>query len=412
MRIRPGHTTLPEKTDSSPTVGDIFRKHGPSFRSKYRLHPRQHKVMYDIEHCRCGDFGTHWEVCDTCGHQAKGYNSCRNRHCPGCNNIARRRWVEARIKDLLPVSYHHCVFTLPGMFNSLCRFNRRIMYNLLFESASQTLLEFGENPKRLGAKIGFYGILHTWGGKLWLHPHIHFIVTAGGINTQGQWVEPKYSSTFLFPVRALSNVFRAKFLSGLIAAHSKGLLKLPDELDQHSRPSAFKQWLFHTVPKNWVVYSKPPFSGPTEVIKYIGRYTHSTAISNNRIISMEGDIVEFWFKNTRKKSRWETATLPVMGFIDRFLFHVLPKHFHRIRYYGFLANGKAGPQIQSIRQALDDRIEPVLEATENPDVTSQCPACSKGTMITFLVLDGYGNVVKKNGIDTNAEQVMPAAESP
>ena len=227
-------------------------------------------------------------------------------------------------------------------------------------------------------------------------------------------MEPKYSSTFLFPVRALSNVFRAKFLSGLIAAHSKDLLKLPDELAQYSRPSVFKQWLFHTVPKNWVVYSKPPFSGPAEVVKYIGRYTHSTAISNNRIISMKDDTVEFWFKNTRKKSRWETATLPVMGFIDRFLFHVLPKHFHRIRYYGFLANGKAGPQIQYIRQALADRIEPVLEleAAENPDSTQQCPACSKGTMITFLVLDGHGNVVKETNLDTDSEQMMQEAESP
>ncbi len=412
MKTRPGHTTLSENTDSSPTVGDIFRQYGPAFRSAHRLHPRQHKVMYDIEHCRCGDFGTHWEICDTCGHLEKGYNSCRNRHCPGCNNIARRRWVAARTEELLPVSYHHCVFTLPGIFNPLCRFNRRVMYDLLFETSSQTLIEFGENPKRLGARIGFYGILHTWGGRLWLHPHIHFIVTAGGVNTRGEWVEPKYSSTFLFPVRALSNVFRAKFLSGLIAAHSKGLLRMPDELAQNSSLSVFKQWLFHTVPKDWVVYSKPPFSGPAEVVKYIGRYTHSTAISNNRIISMEGDTVEFWFKNTREKSRWETTSLHVMDFIDRFLFHVLPKHFHRIRYYGFLANGKAGTQIQSIRQLLSDRGDPVLETAQSPDPISQCPECSKGTMITFLVLDGYGNVVKDARLNVPPEPLLQAAEFP
>lgn len=368
--------------------------------------------MYDIEHCRRGDFGTHWEICDTCGHLDKGYNSCRNRHCPGCNNIARRRWVEARIKDLLPVSYHHCVFTLPGMFNSLCRFNRRIMYDLLFESASHTLLEFGENPKRLGAKIGFYGILHTWGGKLWLHPHIHFIVTAGGVNTCGEWVEPKYSSTFLFPVRALSNVFRAKFLNGLIAAHAKGLLKLPGDLAQFSSPGAFRQWLFHTVPKEWVVYSKPPFSGPEEVVKYIGRYTHSTAISNNRIICVEDDIVTFWFKNTRKTCRWETTTLPVMEFINRFLVHVLPKHFHLIRYYGFLANGKAGKQIPSIRKALNDRIEQNAKTEPAVDQACQCPVCGNGTMITILVLDGFGNVVKNACSDAEAEHKIPAAESP
>ena len=185
MKTLCSHKPLPAKLESSPSVGDIFREYGPAFRAKHRLHPRQHKVMYDIEHCRRGNFSTHWEICDTCGHLEKGYNSCRNRHCPGCNGIARRRWVAARIKELLPVSYHHCIFTLPDIFNPLCRLNRRIMYDLLFENASQTLLEFGENPKRLGAKIGFYGILHTWGGRLWLHPHIHFIVTAGGINTQG-----------------------------------------------------------------------------------------------------------------------------------------------------------------------------------------------------------------------------------
>ena len=245
MKTLCSHTPLPDKPASSPTVGDIFREYGPAFREAHRLHPRQHKVMYDIEHCRCGDFGTHWEICDTCGHLEKGYNSCKNRHCPGCNNIARRRWVAARIDELLPVSYHHCVFTLPGVFNPLCRFNRRVMYDLLFECASKTLLEFGDNPKRLGARIGFYGILHTWGGKLWLHPHIHFIVTAGGINTHGEWAEPSYHSTFLFPVRALSNVFRAKFLSGLITAHDKGRLKLPGKLTQLSRPCDFRQWLFH-----------------------------------------------------------------------------------------------------------------------------------------------------------------------
>jgi hypothetical protein len=308
------------------------------------------------------------------------------------------------------VSYHHCVFTLPDIFNPLCRFNRQVMYDLLFESASKTLLEFGENPKRLGAKIGFYGILHTWGGNLWLHPHIHFIVTAGGINTRGEWVEPRYSSTFLFPVKALSNVFRAKFLSGLIAAHSRGELKLPDELAQFSRLCAFRQWLFHTVPKAWVVYSKPPFSGPAEVVKYIGRYTHSTAISNNRIISVKDDSVEFWFKNTRNKSRWETSALPVMDFIDRFLLHVLPKHFHRIRYYGFLANGQAGRHIPAIRQALNDQATP--DPAPLKEQPPRCPACGKGKMITILVLDGHGNVVKEDLPKIEIKQIPAKAREP
>jgi hypothetical protein len=225
-------------------------------------------------------------------------------------------------------------------------------------------------------------------------------------------VEPKYSSTFLFPVRALSNVFRAKFLSGLIAAHGKGLLGLPGELAHLSSPSAFRQWLFHTVPKEWVVYSKPPFSGPAEVVKYIGRYTHSTAIGNNRIISVEDDTVRFWFKNTRKKSRWETTSLPVAEFISRFLIHVLPKHFHRIRYYGFLANGKAGQQIASIRRALNDHIEPTPETEPTIELACQCPACGNGIMMTILVLDGYGNVVKETEMEAGTERALMAAESP
>ncbi len=320
--------------------------------------------------------------------------------------------MAARIDERIPVSYHHCVFTLPDIFNPLCRFNRRVMYDLLFENASQTLLAFGENPKRLGARIGFYGILHTWGGKLWLHPHIHFIVTAGGVNTRGEWVEPKYSSTFLFPVRALSNVFRAKFLSSLIAAHAKGQLRLPGDLARLSRPEAFRQWLFHTVPRDWVVYSKPPFSGPEDVVKYIGRYTHSTAVSNNRIVSLDDDIVRFWFKNTRKKSRWETTGLPVTEFISRFLIHVLPKHFHRIRYYGFLANGKAGRQLLSIRQDLDDRLESAPDPILLINQACQCPACGNGSMITFLVLDGFGNIVKETNMDVGDEQILIAAEPP
>ena len=412
MKTLCSHTPLPYKPATGPTVGDIFREYGPAFRASNNLHPRQHKVMYDIEHCRRGEFGTHWEICDTCGHLEKGYNSCRNRHCPGCNNIAWRKWVADRIDELLPVSYHHCVFTLPDIFNPLCRFNRRVMYDLLFESASQTLLEFGENSKRLGARIGFYGILHTWGGKLWLHPHIHFIVTAGGVNTRGEWMEPKYSSTFLFPVRALSNVFRAKFLNGLITAQGQGLLKLPGDLAQFSSPDAFRQWLFHTVPRDWVVYSKPPFSGPEDVVRYIGRYTHSTAISNNRIISIEDDVVTFWFKNTRKGSRWETTTLPVMEFINRFLIHVLPKHFHRIRYYGFLANGKAGKQIASIRRALGSRIDASPETKQHIEQVYRCPACGNGTMMTILVLDGYGNIVKEVLPVADTQQILIAEGSP
>lgn len=402
MKTLKQHTQIPQDNTSNLTIGDIFRKHGDQFRSRHRLHPRQHKVMYDIEHCRCGQFGTHWEVCDKCGHMEKGYNSCRNRHCPGCNNIARRKWVEARIKDLLPVSYHHCVFTLPHVFNTLCRYNRQVMYDLLFEHSSRTLLDFGHNPKRLGATIGFYGILHTWGGKLWPHPHVHYIVTAGGISQNGQWISSRNNATFLFPVLALSNVFRARFLKGLQNAYDHGQLKLPYDLCYLEDKTAFRQWLYHEVPKEWVVFSKPPFAGPEGVIKYLGRYTHRCAISNNRIISEKDGNIEFWYKNTRKEARWETTSLPVETFMERFLYHVLPKHFHRIRYYGFLANGKAGINIENIRQDL--AVEPPKQE-DVPEENLKCPNCKEGTMITIVITDGFGNVIVDN-ID-ESESTIP-----
>ena len=278
----------------------------------------------------------------------------------------------------------------------MCQYNRRVMYDLLFTYSSQTLLEFGQNPKRLGATIGFYGILHTWGGKMWPHPHVHYISTAGGIDSSGKWITRGNDKTFLFPVKALSNVFRAKFLEGLQKVYDQGLLQLPDSLNYLADPNTFKQWLYHEIPKEWVVFSKPPFAGPEEVVKYIGRYTHRSAISNNRIIAEKDGNIEFWFKNTKKKSHWETTSLPVTTFIKRFLYHVLPKHFHRIRYYGFLANGKAKANIEIIRQNLADRSNEIIQPDTVQDQGQTCPKCKQGTMITLFIIDGYGNIVTDN----------------
>ena len=226
-------------------------------------------------------------------------------------------------------------------------------------------------------------------------------MTAGGINNTGKWVDPKYHATFLFPVKALSTVFRAKFLEGLKKIHPQ--LKFPDDLKALADPHTFSQWLYHKIPKEWVVFSKPPFSGPEEVVKYIGRYTHRSAISNNRIISDKDGKIEFWFKNTRKGSRWEITSLPVAIFIERFLYHVLPKQFHRIRYYGFLANGKAKINIESIRQ--DMAVESV-QALAVPKKTMACPKCEDGIMVTILIMDGYGNVILDN-CDSETDQKVP-----
>jgi len=302
-------------------------------------------------------------------------------------------------------------FTLPHVFNPLCQHNRRVMYDLLFEYSSQTLPEFGQNPKRLGAIIGFYGILHTWGGKMWPHPHAHYITTAGGIYKAGKWITPENDKTFLFPVKALSNVFRAKFLEGLQKAYNKGLLRLPGSLNYLADPNTFKQWLYHEVPKEWVVFSKPPFAGPEEVVKYIGRYTHRSAISNNRIIGGKDGNIEFWFKDTKKKARWETTSLPVMIFIERFLYHVLPKHFHRIRYYGFLANGKAKANISTIRQNLIDGSKETVQTKTTQDEGITCSKCKNGTMMTLLIIDGYGNVITDNLADKSDQPVALLADS-
>jgi hypothetical protein len=282
------------------------------------------------------------------------------------------------------------------------------MYDLLFEKSSETLLDFGHNPKRLGATIGFYGILHTWGGKLWPHPHVHYITTAGGIDKEGHWKSLKYHSSFLFPVKALSNVFRAKFFEGILKAHDNGLLKFPEELSCLAESHTFRQWLYHEVPKEWVVFSKPPFSGPEDVVKYIGRYTHRCAISNNRIIAEQDGKVEFWFKNTKKNARWERTSLPVITFMERFLYHVLPKHFHRIRYYGFLANGKAKTNLENIRRDL--KIEPVQISTV-PEKGMVCPQCKKGTMMIILVMDGYGNIIVDNPVKQTEQKVLMGADT-
>ncbi|HBT87642.1 transposase, partial [Desulfobacter sp.] len=223
----------------------------------------------------------------------------------------------------------------------------------------------------------------------------HWVVTAGGIDPTGKWKSLDNAATFLFPVRALSNVFRAKFLESLLKAHDKGMLKFPGEVNQLADARTFRQWLYHEVPREWVVFSKPPFAGPEEVVKYIGRYTHRSAISNNRIIAEKDENIEFWFKNTKKKGRWETTSLPVETFIERFLYHVLPKQFHRIRYYGILANGKAGATIETVsRDLAEESKEMVQPEVVVPDKRGNtCSKCNKGTMITILIIDGYGNII-------------------
>jgi len=378
-------------------VSDIFSLYGKKYRQTHNLTQDQLNIMYAICHCRTEAYGFHTDICDNCGHIETAYNSCRNRHCPKCQGIAKRKWVKARLDELLPVAYHHATFTLPNQLSRLSLYNQKLIYDLLFDAASQTLLSFGDDPKWLGAKIGFYGILHTWSQTLWPHAHTHFIVTAGGLNDNGKWVEPKYKGKFLFPVKALSIVFRGKFIEGLKKAYYAGNLVLPDNLSIKDADE-FEQWINRLVSRNWVVNSKPPFAGPEEVVRYIGRYTHRVAISNSRILSVENGQVRFSYKDNKEKDKskiWKEMVLPADQFIERFLWHVLPSRYHRIRHYGFLTNGKKKANLKIINQFFSSQedVETLSQTTENSDGIL-CPKCKKGRLRPFLITDRYNRILK------------------
>ena len=380
-------------------LSDIFQLYGEDYRNNHTLTPEQGKAMYAIEHCRTDVYGYHIDVCDECGHIERAYNSCRNRHCPKCQGIAKRKWVNTRLAELLPVNYHHATFTLPEPLSRFSMYNQKEIYDLLFEATSQTLLAFGDDPKWLGARIGFYGILHTWSQTIWNHIHIHYIVTAGGVTEDGQWKEPKYKSTFLFPTGALAKVFRGKFIQGLKKLYKKGKLTIPYDKPELNDPDEFEQWLNRLCRKRWVVDSKQPFSGPEEVVRYIGRYTHRVAISNSRILSIENGMIKFSYKDNKEKDKtkiWKEMTLSANDFIERFLWHVLPYRYHRIRHFGFLNNKVKKENIKNIREILQnkdifDQLEDILEQ-ENEGMP--CPKCEKGILRAFIVTDGSGRILK------------------
>ena len=388
--------TVSNRQPATVELADIFRKYGEKYRDTHKLTQKQHAVIFDVEHCRSSYFGYHVDICDQCGHLDRGFNSCRNRHCPKCQGIARKLWVNARLDDLLPISYYHVTFTLPHVLNPLVGHNRELIYNLLFDCASETLLQFGKDPKWLGAEIGFYGILHTWGGKLWQHLHVHFIVSGGGLSSDGRWVEPKYKDKFIFPVRALSQVFRGKFIEGLKNAYAEAKLVLPEGLKHLKDAKQFESFIDALVGRNWVVFAKPPFGGPERVVRYIGRYTHRIAISNDRLIKIENDRVYFNYKDYREKGCWQQGFLKAEEFIRRFLLHVLPNGFHRIRHYGFLANGRCKAKVAQIRKLLscDDELNNELKEKVIEDEAGLiCPVCEKGRLIPLLVVHRTGQVI-------------------
>lgn len=374
-------------------VADIFRLYGGEYRSQNGLTKKQHTVMSAIGSCRTSDYGYHIDLCNRCGYTESDFNSCRDRHCPKCQGISRRKWVRNRLGEALPVAYYHVVFTLPHQLHSFILFNKRLIYDLLFASSSETLLTFGRDPKWIGGEVGFYGILHSWGQTLWHHPHVHFIVPGGALSEDGRWLEPRYKKKFLFPVHALSKVFRGKFVEGLKCAYYRGDTAIPPDLSEAEQPDNFERWIDDLVNRDWVVYCKPPFGDAEEVIRYLGRYTHRVAISNQRIVGAENGEISFRYKEYKSSTVvWRTMTLKAQEFIRRFLWHVLPKGFHKIRHYGFLANGRCKTKVAQIRNLLN------AEAFEddfsiNDDVRIKCPECGQGRLYPMLIINRFARII-------------------
>ncbi|TAK52359.1 MAG: IS91 family transposase [Betaproteobacteria bacterium] len=369
-----------------PELADIVRAHGAAFRAAHRLCGVQHRALRAIERCRTAALGGELRQCDRCGTQRYVYHSCRNRHCPKCQTRAKERWLAARRAELLPVPYYHFVFTLPHQLNALAQGNPRELYAMLFAAASETLVEFGENPRWLGGEIAATLVLHTWGQTLSQHLHVHCLVAAGALSPSGAWMRSRRG--FLFPVKALSIVFRGKFLAALGDAFARGRLALSGATTALGKPRPQRALLAALRAKPWVVYAKRPFAGPDPVLDYLGRYTHRTAISNERLVALEDDAVRFRYKDYAHGARRRVMHLEPLEFLRRFALHVLPRGFNRIRHYGLLANRSKRALLARARAALDAPV-PTPESCESIAAFWQriagldierCPRCHRGTL--------------------------------
>ncbi len=344
--------------------------------------------------CRTAKLGIHVLRCPNCDYSRQEYDSCRDRHCPRCQTSNKIKWVSQRLEELLPVPYYHTVFTLPHSLNSLALYNKEVMYDIFFKAAASTLNQFAEDPKYLGAKLGFIGILHTWGQTLAYHIHLHFIVAGGGISSDGKsWVGLPYRKEFLFPVKALSKRMRKSFAELLEKAYEHGKLVFPGNMAHLASPEAFRYFVNKVAWQNWVTYVKKPFAGPEELLSYIGRYSHRIAISNYRLLDIQGGKVTFRYKRYRDgEVTHQTLTLSADEFIRRFLLHILPAGFKRIRHFGFLANGVRAKSLALARDLLHhlaEQVEHVIDGLgrwfENND-SKLCPQCHH----PLIVLSGYG----------------------
>jgi hypothetical protein len=377
---------------ASVEVADVFLASGPAYRAAHAGHLSlaQLKVMSAIEHCRTAALGGHVEACEDCGQWRIAYNSCRNRHCPKCQGAAARTWLAEREADLLPVGYFHVVFTMPAEVADIAFHNKALVYGLLFKTASETMLTIAADRKYLGARIGITAVLHTWGSAMTHHPHVHMIVPGGGIALDGErWVSCRPG--FFLPVRVLSKLFRRLFLDKLTEAHAAGRLTFFGEHAGLSERTTFAQFLAPLRRKNWFVYAKPPFAGPEAVLAYLSRYTHRVAISNSRLIAFDKSGVTFRYKDYRRDGadRQQVMTLATDEFIRRFLLHVLPRGFHRIRHYGLLAGSARKASLARARELLSVAAPPDDDTPGDPeDFRPPCPCCG-GRMIVIEVFERW-----------------------
>ena len=376
-------------------VAEILRRYGQAYRDEHEtsLSPAQRRVMQAITACRTAALGGHVEACDSCEHQRIAYNSCRNRHCPKCQSLARAQWIEHRQEELLDTQYFHVVFTLPEEVAAIAYQNKTVVYNLLFAATAETLRTIAADPRHLGAEIGFFAVLHTWGQNLMHHPHLHCVVPGGGLSADGQrWTACRPG--FFLPVRVLSRFFRRRFLELLEQAFDGGELQFFAALQDLRERNTFVRHLEPLRDKEWVVYAKAPFAGPQQVLDYVGRYTHRVAISNNRLLSIEDEKVSFRWKDYRDDSAQKIMTLEADEFIRRFLLHVLPQGLQRIRYYGLMGNRHREEKLAKCRQLLD--MAPKMPADSDVEAPSdyrdryqaltgvslhQCPVCRRGRML-------------------------------
>ncbi len=382
-------------------VADVFRQCGEQFLEAYGpvISSDQRRALQAIAACRTRALGGHVEECNHCGHRRIAYNSCRNRHCPKCQALARAEWLDERATELLPVPYFHVVFTLPDAIGALALQNRRVVYGILFQAAAATLLQIAADPKHLGAQIGFLAVLHTWGQNLLHHPHVHCVVPGGGFSSDGaRWIHSR--KDYFLPVRVLSRVFRGKFIDLLKRAYHKGKLTFHGNLKPLEQSQQFQRWLDVAVRTQWVVYAKPPFGGPRQVLKYLARYTHRVAISNQRLVALEQGHVRFNWKDYANGGTTKLMTLDALEFMRRFLLHVLPSGFVKIRYYGFLSNRRrlekltAARRLLGVPEQLPGALEEGTVAVAVPDDVphERCPNCKQGRMHLIERLEPQPNV--------------------